>query len=83
MFSKITFLKSVLSNEKDEACFGFLEEIFTKSVHRGGVMCHLLLSTYVSSFLFPKKIEDNHYNKTDTIFLNVQMGHEFYHFINK
>ena len=38
---------------------------------------------YVSTCLFPKKIEDNHYNKTDTIFLNVQMGHEFYHFINK
>ena len=25
------------SKEKDEACLGFLEEIFTKSVHRGGV----------------------------------------------
>ena len=37
MFSKITFLKSVHSKEKDEACLGFLEEIFTKSVHRGGV----------------------------------------------
>ena len=35
--SKITFLKSVHSKEKDEACLGFLEEIFTKSVHRGGV----------------------------------------------
>ena len=37
MFSKITFLKSVHSKEKDKACLGFLEEIFTKSVHRGGV----------------------------------------------
>ena len=25
------------SKEKDEACLGLLEEIFTKSVHRGGV----------------------------------------------
>ena len=37
MFSKITFLKSVRSKEKDEACHSFLENIFTKSVHRGGV----------------------------------------------
>ena len=25
------------TKEKDEACLGFLENIFTKSVHRGGV----------------------------------------------
>ena len=25
------------SKKKDEACLGFLEEFFTKSVHRGGV----------------------------------------------
>ena len=37
MFSKITFLKSVGSKEKNEACLSFLENIFTKSVHRGGV----------------------------------------------
>ena len=37
MFSKITFVKSVRSKEKDEACHSFLENIFTKSVHRGGV----------------------------------------------
>ena len=37
MFSKITFLKSVHSKERDEACLGFLVNIFTKSVHRGGV----------------------------------------------
>ena len=37
IFSKITFLKSVHSKEKDEACLGFLVKIFTKSVHRGGV----------------------------------------------
>ena len=36
-FSKITFLKSVHSKEKDEACLGFLVKSFTKSVHRGGV----------------------------------------------
>ena len=35
----MTFLKSVHSKEKDEACLGFLEEIFTKFVHRGGVIC--------------------------------------------
>ena len=41
MFSKITFLKSVRSKEKDEACLSFLEDISTKSVHRGGVDCYL------------------------------------------
>ena len=30
IFSKITFLKSGRSNEKDEACHSFLVEIFTK-----------------------------------------------------
>ena len=38
IFSKITFLKSVRSNEKDEVCHSFLVEIFTKSLHRGGVL---------------------------------------------
>ena len=37
IFSKITFLKSVHSKEKDEACLGFLVKDFTKSFHRGGV----------------------------------------------
>jgi hypothetical protein len=37
IFSKITFLKSVHSKEKDKACLDFLVKIFTKSVHRGGV----------------------------------------------
>ena len=37
IFSKITFLKSVRSNEKDEVCHSFVVEIFTKSLHRGGV----------------------------------------------
>ena len=37
MFSKITFLKSVHSSEKDELCPGFEVKILTKSVHRGGV----------------------------------------------
>ena len=36
-FSKNTFLKSGDQAEKNEACLSFLEEIFTKSVHRGGV----------------------------------------------
>ena len=32
------FSKSGRSNEKDEACLSFIREIFTKSVHRGGVI---------------------------------------------
>ena len=36
-FSQITFLKSVHSKEKHEACIGFVVKIFTKSLHRGGV----------------------------------------------
>ena len=36
-FSKVTFLKSVHSKEKDEACLSFPVKIFTKSLHRGGV----------------------------------------------
>ena len=38
IFSKVTFLKSVHSKEKDEVCLGFLVKIFTKSLHRGGVI---------------------------------------------
>merc|ERR1712051_359386 len=41
MFSKITFLKSVHSSEKDELCPGFKVKILTKSVHRGGVFFKL------------------------------------------
>ena len=37
IFSKVTFLKSVHSKEKDEACLGFVVKIFTKYLHRGGV----------------------------------------------
>ena len=37
-FSKIIFLKSVHSKEKDETCLTFLVKIFTKSLHRGGVI---------------------------------------------
>ena len=47
IFSKITFLKSVRSNEKDEVCHSFVVKIFTKSLHRGGVV--LYLPTYVDS----------------------------------
>ena len=36
--SKNTFLKSVPSNKKDEVYHSFLVEIFTKSLHRGGVL---------------------------------------------
>ena len=38
MFSKITFLKSVHSSEKDELCPGFEVKTLTKSVHREGVL---------------------------------------------
>ena len=37
ILSKNTFLKSVHSMEKDETCLDFIQEIFTKSVHRAGV----------------------------------------------
>ena len=37
IFSKVTFLKSVHSKEKDEACLGFVVKFFSKSLHRGGV----------------------------------------------
>ena len=37
IFSKIAFLESLHSKEKDELCPGFEVEIFTKSLHRGGV----------------------------------------------
>jgi hypothetical protein len=39
IFSKVTFLKSVHSKEKDEACLGFLVKVFTESLHRGIVSC--------------------------------------------
>ena len=38
IFSKIAFLKSLHFKEKDELCPGFEVEIFTKSLHRGGVL---------------------------------------------
>ena len=28
------------SNKKDEVCHSFVVQIFTKSLHRGGVQCH-------------------------------------------
>ena len=53
IFSKITFFKSVHSKEKDEACLGFLENIFTKSVHRGGVKgAHLMYFYYRLPFSY-------------------------------
>ena len=47
MFSKITFLKSGDQAEKNEACLSFLEEIFTKSVHRGGVIFPIEISANI------------------------------------
>ena len=51
IFSKITFSKSVRSNEKDEVCHSFIREIFTKSLHRGGVILfrQLKVSTCVQN----------------------------------
>ena len=43
IFPKVTFLKSVYSKEKYEACLGFLVKIFTKSLHRGGVGLFVIL----------------------------------------
>ena len=57
IFSKIAFLKSVRSNKKNEVCHGFLVNIFTKSLHRGGVKHH-----YFPNSLWPE-------TKTKSIFL--------------
>ena len=38
----ITFLKSEFSNKKDEVCYGFLDDIFTKYLLTGGVHCVIL-----------------------------------------
>ena len=48
ILSKITFSKSVRSNEKDELCHSFLV-IFTKSLHRGGVAYGPKLKTHVGN----------------------------------
>ena len=48
IFSKVTFMKSVHSNQKDEVCHSFLVEIFTKSLHRGGVKLGIYMKTLVS-----------------------------------
>ena len=50
-FSKITFLKSVHSKEKDEVCHNFIVKIFTKSLHRGGVSyLYIFLKTEVMRY---------------------------------
>ena len=56
IFSKITFLKSVRSNKKDEVCHSYLVKIFTKSLHRGGVdnKRQLKLEDYFK-FLWPSQ----------------------------
>ena len=46
IFSKITFLISVCSNEKDVVCHSFVVKIFTKSLHRGGVFCTICSVEY-------------------------------------
>ena len=55
IFSKITFLKSVRSNEKIEVCQSFLEEIFTKSLHRGGVRVHIEIYDWQLCLLGPSR----------------------------
>ena len=42
------FSENVHSKEKDEAYLGFLENIFTKSAHRGGVVTLAYLCGYSS-----------------------------------
>ena len=56
MFSKITFLKSVRSKEKDEASHSFLENIFTKSVHRRGVYYLQKVMPSFSDFKYLQKV---------------------------
>ena len=56
-FSKITFSKSVRSNKKDEVCHSFLVEIFTKSLHRGGVPHQFNLSVFLRIYVYPKQKE--------------------------
>ena len=59
IFSKNTFLKSVRSNEKDEVCYSFLVEIFTKSLHRGGVLLQYRLWFFqICVFIFVEKVEN-------------------------
>ena len=57
IFSKITFSKSVRSNEKDEVCHSFLVKIFTKSLHRGGVPHQFNLSVFLRIYVYPKQKE--------------------------
>ena len=55
IFSEITFLKSVRSNEKDEVCHSFLVKIFAKSFHRGGValtLHHSFFNTTLSKIFY-------------------------------
>jgi hypothetical protein len=40
----------VHSKERDEVCLSFLEEIFTKSVHRGGVLYCRLATVHLKTF---------------------------------
>ena len=47
IFSKITFLISVCSNEKDVVCHSFVVKIFTKSLHRGGVLADSMVSARI------------------------------------
>ena len=56
-FSKITFLKSVHQAEKNELKLSFVVKIFTKSVHRGGVV----------SFHLQKCLKSFDKKKTDKI----------------
>jgi hypothetical protein len=57
IFSKITFLKSVLSNKKDEVCHSFLVKNFTKSLHRGGVVGVASKPVQPRSLSFTAKIQ--------------------------
>ena len=66
MFLKITFLKSGDQAEKNEACLSFLEEIFTKSVHRGGVVIEASFSAaslYLLTRFLSKHINQSNSNQ--------------------
>ena len=84
IFSKITFLKSVHSNEKDEVCHSFVVEIFTKSLHKGGVPTLMPLRNIKMApkfdtlimvvLLFPKSVTKKGRNFT----INKFLSYDFY-----
>jgi hypothetical protein len=58
IFSKITFLKSVHQAEKNELQLSFVVKIFTKSIHRGGVIPNVSFLSVMFSTELKKRSED-------------------------